>query len=149
MARQPSKQDIEQAQTIAGDLDKVAAHRPSLDDYVSEGVLPYKPEGKFSFPVNGKRVLQMNEEANRMAAWCADNRSEASSRRANRAAIAERTARRSFSPPIKSMVGYGLSGWQYRCTRGHTFAFLRSKPDAECRKCIRDGCEAYAYRERA
>lgn len=100
----PSKQDIESAAERAAAAEKVAALRPSLDDYVSEGVLPYKPDGKFSIPVDGKRVLQMNEQANRLAAWHGDNQAESPARRRKREAREERMARKNHRPRASIIV---------------------------------------------
>lgn len=146
---QPSKQQVAEAIDTTKQLDKVARLRPTLDDYVSEGVLPYKPEGKFSIPVDGKRVLQMNEEANRLAGWYGDNNADRPRRKALREFRAEKKARKFFVAPIRSVIGYGMRGWQYRCARGHTFGFLRARPDADARICTRDGCGARALLERA
>jgi hypothetical protein len=83
-----------EAEALSAGLDKVAALRPTLDDYVAEGVIPYRPEGKYSIPVNGKRVLQMNEAANRLAAWHGDNQAESPRRRTRREQRAERNERK-------------------------------------------------------
>lgn len=136
---------------------KVKSLRPSLADYVAEGVIDSLPEpgpdGKYEAKVRGHdkvvRMLQMNEQANNLDAWNADNRSEKPLQRRKREAVDERRARKFFVAPIRSVVGYGLQGWQYRCTRGHTFGFLRVRPDAEVRTCTRDGCGCKAVRERA
>ena len=89
-----SREDVARAIAQNEALEKVERLRPTLDDYVSEGVLPYRPEGKYSIPVNGARVLQMNEQANRLAAWHGDNQAETPARRARREQRAEAKARR-------------------------------------------------------
>ena len=100
----PSKQAIEDAKARSAAAEKVAALRPSLDDYVAEGVLPHKPEGKFSIPVDGRRVLQMNEEANRAAAWHGDNQAESPARRRKREERTERLARKNHRPRASIVV---------------------------------------------
>ena len=93
-----------EAEAIGTALDKVQKHRPTLEDYVSEGVIDHIPEGKFSIPVNGARVLQMNDEANRLAAWHGDNQAESPSRRARREQRAEKLARLRHSPRASIVV---------------------------------------------
>lgn len=145
----PTREQVAEAVRLNAELEKVQSLRPTLDDYVSEGVLPHMPEGKFSIPVNGRRVLEMNEQANRLAGWYGDNHADDPRRRGLREARGEKKARKFFRPPIRSVVGFGMSGWQYRCARGHTFGFLRAKPDADRRECVRDGCDAFGFLERA
>lgn len=145
----PTQQDVERALETNKALDKVARLRPSLDDYVSEGVLPYKPEGKFSIPVDGRRVLQMNEDANRLAGWYGDNNADDPRRRSLREARAEKKARKCFTVPIRSVVGSGIVGTQYRCEHGHTFSFLARSDRPRTKKCVRDGCPGTGVLETA
>lgn len=147
------KETVSEAEALA----TIHRSKPSVDDYISEGVLDSMPEedaqGQIDVKVQGHdkvvRMLQMNEEFRRKESDYFDNLRDSKKKAAWRAQHAERKARKFHAPAIRTMVGYGLSGWQYRCDKGHTFAFLTSKPDAECRPCIRDGCDAKAYRERA
>ena len=100
----PNREQVAQAIAHSEALEKVERLRPTLDDYVSEGVLPFKPEGKYSIPVDGKRVLQMNEEANRLAAWHGDNQAESPNRKKRREERAERTARARHTPRATIVV---------------------------------------------
>lgn len=90
----PSSEDLALATDRASAMEKVARLRPTLEDYVSEGVIPHKPEGKYAIPVDGKRVLQMNEAANRAAAWFGDSLKEAPAKRVRREMLAEKRARK-------------------------------------------------------
>ena len=104
MARQPkpSKSDLAQSNAAAEALDKVQRHRPRWDDYVAAGVIDRVPEpgedGKVVAKVRGHekvvRMMQMNEEANNLAAWHGDNRAESPQRRAKREEQAEVAARK-------------------------------------------------------
>lgn len=100
----PSKDDIAAAHARADAMEKVAKLRPTLEDYVSEGVIDHMPEGKYAIPVDGKRVLQMNESANRLAAWHGDNLAESSTRKSRREARAETLARKNHRPRVMFVV---------------------------------------------
>jgi len=73
----------EDKETVAK-LDQIQRRRPTWEDYVQAGVIESVPDpgadGERRVPINGHgsvvRALQMNEEANRLSAWEADNRSE-------------------------------------------------------------------------
>ena len=100
----PSKDDLALASDRAQAMEKVARLRPTLDDYVSEGVIPYRPEGKYAIPVDGKRVLQMNEAANRAAAEAGDSLKHAPAKRPRLAALAEKRARKHHTPRATIVV---------------------------------------------
>lgn len=102
--RRPTRAEIEASQERARATEKVKALRPTLEDYVSEGVIDHVPEGKYSIPVDGKRVLQMNEEANRLAAWHGDNLAASPAKAAVREAQAEKIARKRHRPRASIIV---------------------------------------------
>ena len=76
--------DIGAALEHGAKLDQIQRRRPTWEDYVQAGVIESVPDpgadGERRVPINGHgsvvRALQMNEEANRLSAWEADNRSE-------------------------------------------------------------------------
>jgi hypothetical protein len=98
----PTKKQIEAAIADNAALEKVQRTRPRWEDYVSEGVIDHAPEmdpdgqARVSVSGHGKvvRMLQMNEEANRLASWNGDNRAEAPGRVARREERAEKKARK-------------------------------------------------------
>lgn len=102
---EPSKEQVADAIRLNSELEKVERLRPTLQDYADEGVIDHVPEpGPFHIPVDGRRVLQMNEQANNLAAWHGDNRAETPARRARREARAEAKARRTHRPRASIIV---------------------------------------------
>ena len=106
-----SPADIAESVAQAESLEKVKRARPSVEDYVSEGVLPHMPEvddeGQVNCRIEGHenvvRALKMNEEANRLEAEHFDARHESPLKRAYREEKEERRARK-FHRPRASIV---------------------------------------------
>lgn len=140
---------------VGSALEKIQRQKPTWQDYVDEGVIDRVPEpgpdGKFEMKVNGHdkvvRMLQMNEKAYEAQAWQADNR--AAKRTDMHDARAERKSRKHFKPSIRSVVGAGMTGTQYRCEFGHLFRFLPRDDRARTMKCVHDGCNGTGVLERA
>ena len=109
---QPSKQDIAGALATNDALDKVQRQRPKWEDYVAEGVIDSVPKpdasGNCRVQVSGHgnvvRMLQMNEQANNLAAWHGDNRAESSPRRSRREERSEAKARKQHRPRASIIV---------------------------------------------
>lgn len=93
-------------------MERIKRTRPSVEDYVAEGVIDHAPEpdseGKIDMPIRGHervvRALQMNEEANRMEAWHFDNRREQPMRASRLEAAEERKARKFHTPRATIVV---------------------------------------------
>lgn len=108
----PSRDDVEQAMSQSAALDSVQRHRPHWDDYVSEGVIDSVPDsdasGEHRVQVRGHenvvKMLKMNEEANRLAAWHGDNQAESPARRTRREEREERVARKRHKPRAMFVV---------------------------------------------
>lgn len=115
MSKRPQDVDVRRAvadtESALESIQKVKSQRPTWEDYVSEGIIDSVPEpgpdGSFNASVNGHervvKMLQMNEQANRLEAWHADNSAESPRRRERREAREEIKARK-FHRPRASII---------------------------------------------
>jgi hypothetical protein len=121
---QPTPRDVEAAISENATLEKVQRQRPRWEDYVSEGIIDSVPQpdenGQCRASVNGHgnvvKMLKMNEEANRLAAWHGDNRAESAMRRVRRDERVEAKARKTHRPHASIVVPE--MPWKKKETRG-------------------------------
>lgn len=99
----------------AAALESARRHRPSVEDYVSEGVIDHMPEvdanGQIDCKIEGHenvvRALQMNEEYRRYESNHMDSRAESPRLRQKREERAEAQARKRWRPGRKTIVYMG------------------------------------------
>ena len=111
-SKRVTPEQAEDAAAAVASLDKVGQLRPRWQDYVDEGVIDSVPEpgpdGEPRASVQGHdkvvRMLQMNEAANNLSAWRADNLRDAPERRSRNEARAERKARKFHRPRVSITV---------------------------------------------